>query len=112
MKKILAIFIGVMFISAICLAQTNTGVKPVSQLSVAGKVLSASLINQTQGVIEIVDTEGGIGIFATDQSTRIYDTDLVGISLDKVMKNSEVKIEYIETENKEKRATSIAVTKK
>ena len=109
MKKILVIFLVVLFSSSLCFAAkqpaapVNKAVgKEVETKIFTGKVDSVSAGNEKSGTIShilVVDDKGQLWIFTVKSSTPIIAADEKTLTLDKIKKDSKVNIEYKSVKN-------------
>ena len=118
MKQILFVALAVMLVSGICFAQTqqtpSTAPKAPVAKSLMGKVDSVTLADPVKGIkpqITLVDENGKKTTFLVKDTTTIYDADWKATTLDKISKDTKVKVRYSTTKEGVMEANSINLMK-
>lgn len=126
MKNIERIFLVTVILASvgsICLAQDpaaqhkaagTTSASAETTKKITGKVSSVTLADPAKGVkseIVIVDEAGKSTTILVKSTTTIYDANMQAITLDKVIKDQEVKVKYSTTKDGVDEASSIHLVK-
>jgi hypothetical protein len=124
MKKLLLTALVVVFGSCVSYAQPATApkaatkapaaVKAAGTKSMAGKVKSVTVADQTNGgksEITLVGEKSMGKAFLVKSTTTIYDADFKAVSLDKIKAEDKVNVKYTKTKDGIYEATSINLVK-
>jgi hypothetical protein len=103
MKKIIIIMCALFFISAMAFAEETATKKPTTPAKIeykylTGKIDTVTLENKEQGIkpqLVVVDKNGNKTTFFVTTTTKIFGKDKKALTLDKLIKDENVRVKYI-----------------
>lgn len=119
MKKLVCLTAIMMCVSSLCFAQqyqstTKAPAAVAQNKTLSGKIDSivmADPVKGTKSKIVVSENSGTTKTFTVGTSTKLYDSSMNVISLDKLSKDMNVQVEYQTTASGSNEAVSIKVSK-